>query len=74
MTPSRRELLMSTLALGAAGLFPRRSAAGARRLVAPLSASANGEVSETKGEQEMPLVRTDLNKDNASRTCSRRTP
>ena len=30
---------------------------------APLSASANGEVSETKGEQEMPLVRIDLNKD-----------
>ena len=64
MTPSRRELLMSTLAVGAAaGLFPRLSAAEARRLVAPLSASANGEVSETKGEQEMPLVRIDLNKD-----------
>ena len=63
MTPSRRGLLMSTLALGAAGLFPRLSAAEARRLVAPLSASANGEVSETKGEQEMPLVRIDLNKD-----------
>jgi phenylpyruvate tautomerase PptA (4-oxalocrotonate tautomerase family) len=54
---------MSTLALGAAGLFPRLSAAEARRLLAPLSASANGEVSETKGEQEMPLVRIDLNKE-----------
>ena len=63
MTASRRGLLMSTLALGAAGLFPGLSAAEARRLVAPLSASANGEVSETKGEQEMPLVRIDLNKD-----------
>ena len=63
MTPSRRELLMSTLALGAAGLFPRLSAAEARRLVLPLSASADGEVSEAKGEQEMPLVRIDLNKD-----------
>ena len=63
MTPSRRGLLMSTLALGAAGLFTRLSAAEARRLVASLSASANGEVSETKGEQEMPLVRIDLNKD-----------
>ena len=54
MTPSRRELLMSSLALGAAGLFPRLSAAGARRLVVPLSASANGEVSETVGSTMFP--------------------
>jgi 4-oxalocrotonate tautomerase len=65
MTPSRRGLLMSTLAL-AAGLFPRLSAAEQRRLAAPLSASANGEISETKGEQEMPLVRIDINKDTPS--------
>jgi phenylpyruvate tautomerase PptA (4-oxalocrotonate tautomerase family) len=48
---------------GGARLVPRLSAAEARRLVAPLSASANGEVSQTEGEQEMPLVRIDLNKD-----------
>jgi 4-oxalocrotonate tautomerase len=63
MTPSRRGLLMSTVALGAAGLFARLTAAEARRLVVPLTASANGKVSEAKGEQEMPLVRIDLNKD-----------
>lgn len=33
MTPSRREMLSSTLALGAASLFPRLSAAEAQRLV-----------------------------------------